>query len=69
MHEKIKQYTYSEQCIKTAMNIDKFGHHVHKRLRLAKYIDTLNDTLEKTMHLPYALRFKIIKNKRSNVSK
>lgn len=30
------------------MNIDKFGHHVHKRLRLSDYIDTLNDTLLKT---------------------
>lgn len=30
------------------MNIDKFGHHVHKRLRLSEFIDTLNDTLVKT---------------------
>lgn len=30
------------------MNIDKFGHHVHKRLRLAEYIDTFSDTLVKS---------------------
>lgn len=30
------------------MNIDKFGHHVHKRLRLTEYIDTLNDYLVKS---------------------
>lgn len=30
------------------MNIDKFGHHVHKRLRLSEYLDNFNDTLVKS---------------------
>lgn len=30
------------------MNIDKFGHHIHKRLRFSEFIDTRNDTLVKT---------------------
>lgn len=30
------------------MNIDKFGHHVHKRLRVSSYFDTLNDALVRT---------------------
>lgn len=29
------------------MNIDKFGHHVHKRLRLSEFIDNINETLVK----------------------
>lgn len=29
------------------MNVDKFGHHVHKRLRVSDYIGALNDTLNK----------------------
>lgn len=27
------------------MNIDKFGHHVHKRLRLSEFSEILSDTL------------------------
>lgn len=30
------------------MNIDKFGHHVHKRLRLGELINTFSDTLVKS---------------------
>lgn len=30
------------------MNLDKFGHHVHKRLRLTEFNDTLAETLIKT---------------------
>lgn len=30
------------------MNIDKFGHHVHKRLRLTDYFDLYNDALLKS---------------------
>lgn len=30
------------------MNVDKFGHHVHKRLRLIDYLDVINDSLVKS---------------------
>lgn len=30
------------------MNIDKFGHHVHKRLRVSEILDMHNDTLHKS---------------------
>lgn len=30
------------------MNVDKFGHHVHKRLRLTEYIGNYNETLVKS---------------------
>lgn len=30
------------------MNIDKFGHHVHKRLRLSEVTDFMDNTLRKT---------------------
>lgn len=30
------------------MNIDKFGHHVHKRLRLSEFTDILTNTLIRT---------------------
>lgn len=38
------------------MNIDKFGHHIHKRLRLSEYIDTINDTLKKCETGEYDLK-------------
>lgn len=50
------QYTYSKQSIGTAMNIDKFGHHVHKRLRLSEHIDIYNDTLQKSETGEYDLK-------------
>lgn len=30
------------------MNVDKFGHHVHKRLRVTDYLDACNDALVKS---------------------
>lgn len=30
------------------MNVDKFGHHVHKRLRVSEYLDTYNGALIKS---------------------
>lgn len=30
------------------MNVDKFGHHVHKRLRLTEYFEKYNDALHKS---------------------
>lgn len=38
------------------MNIDKFGHHVHKRLRLSEYINTLDDSLIKNESGDFDLR-------------
>lgn len=38
------------------MNIDKFGNHVHKRLRLSEYIDTLDNTLVKSETGDYDLK-------------
>lgn len=43
------------------MKIDKFGHHVHKRLRLVEYINTLNDTLVKTDKGHYDLKLSKLK--------
>lgn len=38
------------------MNIDKFGHHVHKRLRYSEFTDTLHDALLKSETGDYDLR-------------
>lgn len=38
------------------MNIDIFGHHVHKRLRLSEYIITDNNTLVKSETGEYDLK-------------
>lgn len=38
------------------MNIDKFGHHVHKRLRVSEYFDVLNDALVKSDTGDYDLK-------------
>lgn len=38
------------------MNIDKFGHHVHKRLRRSEYIDIVNDSLLKSEAGDYDLK-------------
>lgn len=38
------------------MNIDKFGHHVHKRLRLSDYLDVFTDALIKSDSGIYDLR-------------
>lgn len=43
------------------MNIDKFGHHVHKRLRLLEFVDTLNDTLVKSDAGHYDLKLSKLK--------
>lgn len=43
------------------MNIDKFGHHVHKRLRFSEYIDTLNDTLVRTESGDFDLKLSKLK--------
>lgn len=38
------------------MNIDKFGHHVHKRLRTSDYIDIVHNTLQKSVTGDYDLK-------------
>lgn len=47
------------------MNIDKFGHHVHKRLRLTEYITVNNDTLVKSETGEYDLKSSKIKGLKS----
>lgn len=38
------------------MNLDKFGHHVHKRQRLSEYLETFNDTIIKSDTGQYDLK-------------
>lgn len=38
------------------MNVDKFGHHVHKRLRLLDVMQSFNETLTKSENGVYDLK-------------
>lgn len=43
------------------MNIDKFGHHIHKRLRLSELFDIADSSLRKTPNGEYNLNFTKLK--------
>lgn len=50
------------------MNIDKFGHHVHKRLRFAQNIFNCDDTLKKSEDGDFDLRLSRLKGIKSPLS-
>lgn len=50
------------------MNIDKFGHHVHKRLRIAESFVNFDDTLRKSENGEFDLHFSRLKGVKSPVS-
>lgn len=47
------------------MNIDKFGHHVHKRLRLSDFIESQTDTLIRSAAGDFDLKLSKLKGLRS----
>lgn len=49
------------------MNIDKFGHHIHKRLRLSDLFDYSENSLRKTKNGEYNLYFTKLKGVRAPV--
>lgn len=50
------------------MNVDKFGHYVHKRLRLSEILDFSNKSLSKTEHGDFDLQQRRLKGIRHPIT-